>query len=191
MNKIITKIVLLTVLGCSLYACKKDDEPPVQEPPTNTVNIQESLTFGDKTYTNYTFDLGKPDQNFGYFTTFDKSSESNGILIYPKDSIDLGDNLKLGYELQVQSTVVGSCRIYVLIKFYENGEVSAMFWTQMVTGNITKIDEVGGYIEGTYQSMYTGSGFLTGKFKVSRISQPLGSSSQNSEFIKYHAIKHF
>jgi len=178
MKKLVSAIAVLAVVSALFISCEKDEESL-----SNSVTIEGTFTIGEKTYTNPTFNLGEPEAHVGYLVNYGIAKEYNGIYIGHEENVDLGDNVELEYYFQIYSAQVGESTMYSEFEIYLNlpvKESGLYIYSGNASVNVTKIDEVGGYIEGTYEGdfYYDKKGseapfYLKGKFKVKRTNAPV------------------
>ncbi len=172
MKKIITLFSLIGLLCIGFVSCKKDSE----EVATNYVKIEGTFTIGEKEYISPTFDLGNPEDHEAQLNTVISKNTYNGITIIPAQAFDLGNDNSLMYYMEINSAEVGPAQMYCNFRINSaiNKSTSLFISNDEVNVNITKIGEVGGYIEGTYESDFYLSGekqapfHVKGKFKVKR-----------------------
>lgn len=172
MKKAIKIFMLIALFSASIYSCKKDD---TTDTPSNSITIEGSFTLGDQTFTNPTFDLGTPEENVGLMITPTKQI-MEGIRISPlNDSIDLGNDVLAYYTFYFPTTELGHTALNGFFEVYTKDELNYFYiYAESAVANITKIDEVGGYIEGTYEGLFyldkksIDSWYLKGHFKVKR-----------------------
>ena len=180
MKRLLTAIFVLALIGVSINSCKKDEVTA----SVNSVTITGTFTVGDKTYTNPTFDLGIPEQQFGYTYASLKPPVDNTIWIGTMDSdIDLGNNVFLNYYFDIYSATPGiAIEMYCYLTVYLDADVlnsHLYLWSNTALATVTKVDEVGGYIEGTYEGDFgldkkgDAPYHLKGNFKVKRIATPI------------------
>lgn len=171
MKKLLTLIAMFTLVGATFVSCEKDDE----ESLSNYIKITGEFTVGDKTYTNPTFDLGEPDLHTAYLSPmFEKT---NMIKVEPIEEFDLGNNIMLDYDYYIYGETLGEQESSAYISIYLPREKADGFWiySNDIFTKITKVDEVGGYIEGEYEGTFYPEtkdveGYpVKGKFKVKRI----------------------
>jgi len=174
MKKLLTLIAMFALVGTTFVACEKDDESA-----SNTITITGTVNVGQKELIDPSFNLGDPENHVGFLTTFDKA-EANAMIIEPADFISLGDNLYLDYEMEIRSAEVGQTTMYCNVSIYEGIPYDKSYnfyvYSSEVAVNITKVGDVGEYIEGTYEGEFgvpTKTEIPTyqikGKFKVKRI----------------------
>lgn len=180
MKKLLTLIAAFALVGVTFVSCEKDDE----ESASNSITITGNVVIGEKEFTNPTFNLGNPDEHQGYTVTFVKKNVANGIIIEPVELISIGNNLLLGYQMEIYSAEVGQTTMYCNVSIYDGTPLNKTYGfaasASQVTVNITKVGAVGEYIEGTYEGEFgepTKTEIPTyqikGKFKVKRIAQPV------------------
>lgn len=174
-------MLALTIFSAIFISCSKDDE---NASPSNSITIQGEFTVGDKTFTNPTFDLGTPDDLTAYLANYGKSETYNTIVIDNED-VDLGDNFAMNYDIDIYSDTVGSdFSMSAYIAIYENimaKQGGLYIYSSGAKAKITKVGEVGGYIEGTFEGDFyydkkapePAPFYVKGKFKVKRVEQPL------------------
>lgn len=177
MKKLISFIAVLAVVSALFVSCEKDEETL-----SNSVKIEGTFTIGEKTYTNPTFNLGEPEAHIGYLVNYGIAKEYNGIYIEHAEDVDLGDNVELEYYFQIYSAQVGESTMSSEFEIYLNlpvKESGLYIYSNNASVNVTKIGDVGGYIEGTYEGDFyyddkkaEAPFFLKGKFKVKRINAP-------------------
>ncbi len=150
MNK---KLFLFNFLLCIVLisnSCKKDDNSPDF---TNSITITGTFTVGGKEYINPTFALGSASEHIGYYIYNSKSA--TGIKLEPWDIVELGNNTVLNYNFDIYGTTPSSNpkELSGFLSIYQRGDDSDEFtlMNQNVSAVITKVEEVGGYIEGTYE----------------------------------------
>ncbi len=173
MKKLIYLTAFAALLITVIQSCKKDNE---QEGLTNYVKIEGTFTVGEKTYVNPTFDLGNPEDHEAELYSEINKSAYDGITIIPAQEFDLGNYNFLMYYIDINSAEVGSAQMYYNIRISSTYEKAGLFISSdAVAVNITKIGEVGGYIEGTFEGdLYYAVKkqetpfHVTGKFKVKR-----------------------
>ncbi len=177
MKKLVTTIFAIALIGLVFNSCKKDDETVLD----NSITIEGTFTIGDKTFTNPTFDFGTPEQNQGYLVNYIQKSEPEGYVKISsgEEDIDLGDGIYLDYDLKAYIIAAGETSdTWIEFTFYNEQDDYLSFYSTTFTTKITKIDEVGGYIEGTYEGVVSNSLVakgveadypVKGKFKVKRI----------------------
>jgi hypothetical protein len=175
MNKFIKVVYLFTLTGLSLVSCSKDEN----EPAFNTLDIQGEFTVGTKTFTNPSFNLGSPDSLYAYVANYGKGSEYNTIVLANED-IDLGNNFTLDCEVEVYTNEPGTdLSMNARVSIYENSSKGSDFtvFSEGAKATVTKVGEVGGYIEGTFEGDFyypvkgnnDGPLQIKGKFKVKRV----------------------
>lgn len=172
MKKIITLFSLIGILSIAFLGCKKDSE----EGATNYVKIEGTFTVGVKEYVNPTFDFGTPEDSEAELYTAIGKKTFNGITIVPVQEFDLGDSNYLMFYIDINSAEVGPAQMYLNIRISSNYEkVGLYISSDAVDVNITKIGDVGEYIEGTYEGdLYNATKkqdlpyHVKGKFKVKR-----------------------
>lgn len=178
MKKLVSFIAVLAVASTLFVSCQKDDESP-----DNVVTIQGELTLGDKTYTNPTFNLGSPTNHVGYLTNYYPAKDYNGIYIESNDNIDLGNNVKMEYGLQIYTSQPGASTMYAWFEFYLDTPAKQSYYyiySYEANVTITKVGDVGDYIEGTFEGDFwygdkkggDAPFYLKGKFKVKRVNTP-------------------
>lgn len=171
MKKLLTLIAIFAIVGATLVSCEKEDE----ESLSNYIKITGEFTVGEKTYTNPTFDLGEPDLHIAYLSPM--FQKTNMIKVEPFEAFDLGNNIILDYDYYIYGEAVGEFESNANIAIYIPEKVSYGFWIYCsdLTTKITKVGEVGGYIEGEYEGTFypdkkSVEGYpVKGKFKVKRI----------------------
>lgn len=179
MKKLLTSIFVLAFIGILLNSCKKDDENVAE----NTVTIQGEFTIGTKTFTNPTFDLGSPANLTAYLANYSKSSTYNTIVI-SNDNIDLGNNILMDYDIDIYSVTTGrDFSMYTYIAIYDNipAKSGLYIYSYDAKATITKVGDVGGYIEGTFEGDFyldkklpdPAPYHVKGKFKVKRVQEPM------------------
>ena len=175
MKRLLTAIFVLALIGASFYSCKKDE---TTHNPNNSITITGTFTIGDNTFTNPTFDLGEPTNHVGSYRIYTLPATVNGLEFYPKNDIDLGNNVTLSYENEIYSAATGTADMFAEFHFYLNGTLFTLY-SETATAKVTKIDAVGGYIEGTYEGTFyeptrknQTSYSIKGSFKVEHIAEP-------------------
>ncbi|HSA05184.1 MAG TPA: hypothetical protein P5145_06310 [Tenuifilaceae bacterium] len=179
MKKLFTLITVLALVSATFVSCEKDDS----EPASNSITITGTFNVGEKEFTNPTFNLGSAEDHEGFLTSYDVLKAANGIKIYAPMDIDLGNNLNLYYEMEIYTAQTGTANMFCNVGIYEQGTVNKVggFYLSCSQGSVTvsKIGEVGGYIEGTYEGdFYEGDKgevapyHVKGKFKVKRVDEP-------------------
>ena len=176
MKRLFTAIVVLALVGATFNSCKKDDSTI-----SNSVTITGTFTIGDKTYTNPTFNLGDPDLHQGYLTTYYKVPTYNGLRIEDVDGIDLGNNTLLSYNCDIYTVEPGVTTMYCYLEIYPSlAKTTGLYiYSSDAAVTVTKVDAVGGYIEGTYEGDFfldkkeTVPYHLSGKFKVKHTEIPV------------------
>ncbi len=181
MKKLLTSIFAIALIGLVFNSCKKDDETVLD----NSITIEGTFTIGDKTFTNPTFDLGKADEHEGYVRPNYQDLKSvvpNMIKIQPiEEGIDVENDFWLEYDYYVYSDSPGTdieseayLSIYQPIAVKSSGDGLWLYCGNLKT-TITKVGEVGDYIEGTLEGTFSLSKKaettypVKGKFKVKRI----------------------
>ncbi len=175
MKKLITLFTVFVLVGITVVSCEKDDS----ESASNSIKITGTFTVGDKTYENPTFDLGDPTAHIGYIQ-IQEPLKSNRIYVGPKEPFDVGNGIFLNYESYINGDAPGTYESDAYVSVYiPNGKSGIWLYSSDLTSTITKVDEVGGYIEGYYEGTFyqesklTGSYTVKGKFKVLRIEYPV------------------
>lgn len=170
MKKLLTLIAAFVLLSITLVSCQKDDESA-----SNSVTISGSFDVGDKTFNNPTFDLGSPNDHIGYFSPMIGKSE-NMIVVEPADYIELGNNIVLDYELYIYRTTPGDATSYAnLAVFLPTKNGGLWLYCNNVAATLTKVGEVGDYIEGKYEGTFSLdkkediTHFVKGTFKVKHV----------------------
>lgn len=138
----------LAMLSFTFLSCEKNSSEPA-----NYLKIEGSFTIGEKEFINPTFNLGEPEEHEGYFVYFPQK-ENNAIEIIPTQAFDVGDNLLLMYYMQLNTAQVGSAQMEGNIRIYPEEGEPFIISCEGIDANITKIDEVEGYIEGSFQGDY-------------------------------------
>ena len=174
MKRLLTAIFAFALIGIVFTSCKKDDETVLD----NSITIEGTFTVGDKTYTNPTFDLGLSDQYIGYTYSNTKLLFHNTIGV-EIESFDLGNNALLDYSLTINTAVAGAEEISIQANLYIYLDAAKTSNFQLYSDSakaiVTKVDDVGGYIEGTFEGDFSEPGKKTtpyhvkGKFKVKHI----------------------
>jgi len=179
MKKLYTAMLALTMVSAIFISCSKDDETPT----SNSITILGEFTIGDKTFTDHTFDLGSSSELEGYLTTINAKNSVNNAIRIENEGIDIGNNILFNFDLEVYSASVGdNISMYADVQVYQNiplkQTTSLYIYSNNATANITKVGDVGGYIEGTFEGDFNYSGkvvapfYLKGKFKVKRVPEP-------------------
>lgn len=171
MKKLLTLISVFAFVSAIFVACEKDSEGSA----SNTITITGSFDVVDKTYTNPTFDLGGSDNYVG-FAIVTKNAFLSDIRIECLEDINLGSGYMLNYYLNLyqvsKGESIGSLGIEVS---KEDGYV--YLYNEQIPVNVTKMGEIGDYIEGNYEgTLYFGSKetlTVKGKFKVKHIEPPV------------------
>jgi hypothetical protein len=175
MKKLITLIAAFVLVGTSIVSCEKDDS----ESASNSITIKGTFTAGDKTYENPTFNLGDPSDHIGFIQT-NIPVKANRIYVGPKEPFDVGDGNFLNYESYINGDAPGTYESDAYVSVYiPNGKSGIWLYSSNLTSTVTKVDEVGEYIEGYYEGTFyqetksAGSYTVKGKFKVLRIEYPV------------------
>lgn len=171
MKKLLALIAAFLFVGITLVSCDKDES----ESASNSITIVGSILVGDKTYENPTFDLGNSDDNIGWFQTNYKKSDSI-IVIGAVSEIDLGDNIALYYDYTIYGDTPGDFQSFAHIAIYLNESKSSFsIFCDNLTTTLTKVGDVGGYIEGFYEGSFqpeaktSESYAVKGNFRVKRV----------------------
>lgn len=184
MKKIFALLFAFTLISAFLISCSKDENNP--STPSNYVTILGEFSIGDKTFTNHTFDLDTPTELEGYLTSnVAKLPVYNAIRI-ENEGIDIGNNMVFNFDLEINSASVGdNVSMYADISIIQNNSIPAKqstslyIYSESATANITRIGDVGDYIEGTFEGDFNYSTkvvppfHVKGKFKVKRVLEPL------------------
>lgn len=176
MKRRLTGIFAFALIGIIFNSCKKDNEN------TNTyhsITLNGEFTVGDKSFVNPTFNLSLSKDFEGFLRSVDETPDYEAISI-TKSDIDLGDNIFLHYDIDIESANTGNqINTYAYIFIKKLGEESGLnFICYDAKSTVTKIGSVGGYIEGTYGGDILFQGInetlpFSGKFRVKRIEEPL------------------
>lgn len=174
MKKLLSALLVLTMISTIFISCSKDDE---NTSPSNSISITGTFTVGDKTYTNPTFDLGDPSEHEGYIMpNYQKIPAPNQIKIQAAEDFDLGNNILLDYYCYINTNTPGEASASAYIEVYMNVAKEGLWiYCDNVTATVTKVGDVGGYIEGTYVGTFYPdkkievSYPVKGTFKVKRI----------------------
>ena len=155
MKRLLTAIFVLALIGVSINSCKKDEATA----SGNSVTITGTFTVGDKTFTDPTFDLGTPEQHYGYTYYNTKPPVATAIQIGSgENDIDLGENVFLYYYMDIYSAAPGTAiETYSYFEVYLDTpakSTSLSIYSYDALATVTKVDEIGGYIEGTYEGDY-------------------------------------
>jgi len=177
MKKLFLFFLSLTTIFVSFTACEKEDGKLTG---VNVVSFTGDLVIGNKTYTNPTFDLGDPNEHIAYTRPqYNKNSVVNIIKMEPWDIIYLPDNLVFNYNFDINTDEVGVAESDGYIEISIDDSEEGIWLYGEFTTTITKIEEIGGYIEGTYTGTFYPSIkkkenpiAVEGVFKVKRISNP-------------------
>lgn len=176
MKKFFAVAVAFFFVSTHFIGCKKDNN---DAPGSNSITITGTFTVGETTFNNATFFLGDPNAHEGYVRPnyqIVRKDVLNMIEIVPVNNIDLGNNIFLSYEYYIFTDTPGSVQSELYIKVLE-GDVKGNFMIACYNApvKITKVDEVGGYIEGTFEGTFhidkksVDSYPVKGRFKVKRI----------------------
>jgi len=178
MKKLFSVMLALAIFSAIFISCSKDDE---NASPSNSITITGEFIIGEKTYTNPTFDLGEPELHEGYVRPNYQNLKvpvPNMIEIEPFDQFDLGNNTVLDYGYSIYSDAPGTdLPSSAHIEVYLNVAKESGIWLYCdnLLTTVTKVGDVGGYIEGTYEGTFYPSVKsevsypVKGKFKVKRI----------------------
>jgi hypothetical protein len=169
---------VVTLVSATFVSCEKDDETSV----SNSITIAGTVDVGDQQLTDPTFNLGNPEDHEGYLTSYSKGA-ADLIIISPVELVSLGNNLYLYYEMHIYSTEVGETTMYCEVSIYDGLQGKKVSYFNVsaddIAVNISKVGDVGGYIEGTYEGVFSiptkvdiPTYQINGKFKVKRIAAP-------------------
>jgi len=170
MKKTFVLIAVFALAVSVFVSCEKSDESS-----SNSITITGTFTVGDKTYENPTFDLGDPTAHIGYIQ-IQVPLKSNRIYVGPKEPFDVGNGIFLNYEYYINGDAPGTYESDAYVSVYiPNGKSGIWLYSSDLTSTVTKVEAVGGYIEGYYEGTFypdkkTVEGYtVAGKFKVKRV----------------------
>lgn len=177
MKKLILFLLALVTISVSFVSCEKEDEKLTG---VNVVSFTGELIIGDKTYTNPTFDLGDPKEHIAYLRPqYNKNSMVNFIKMEPWDIIYLPENLVFNYNFNINTDKVGVAESDGYIRISIDDSDEEIWLDGEFTTTITKMEEIDGYIEGTYTGTFYSYNkkegnpiTVEGAFKVKRIANP-------------------
>lgn len=173
-NKLLISFCLLFI-SCHFIGCKKDVNDSYGE---NYITITGSFTVGEKNFKNTTFYLGDPSYHEGYIRPRILNAKhvvENMIVIEPVDNVTIGTDVFINYEYYIYRDTPGSVESELYINIFDSSEIGNFSISSYnVPTKITKVDEVDGYIEGSFEGTFgidkkTGTYPVKGKFKVKRI----------------------
>lgn len=169
-------ILMLSALVFNFTSCENDES----EDYDNSITINGSITIDGKTYNNPTFNMGTSMEVKGYtWLTDNPTAQIYYIGIYPEtDLIDTGNGLGIHYYIVLEGSQPGTCGLTGNIMFHKNDQFVYGLESKSVQATITKVDQVGGFIEatftGTFQNFDNNPTTFTvsGKIKAKRIAEP-------------------
>ncbi len=174
MKKLLTFITVITLLGVTFVSCQKESVDSTE----NYIRIMGEFTVGDSTFTSPIFNLGSPALHVGYLSPMD-SKEVNMIRIEPDSALVVDNDIVLDYNYYIYGSTEGEFESSANVAIYIPAKTSG-FWiySDDFTTTVTKVGNVGGYIEGNYEGTFfldkkTEVSYpVKGKFKVERIDVP-------------------
>lgn len=173
MKKFILNLFTLSMILVSFISCEKENEMT----GVNVISFTGEFVIGNKTYTNPTFDLGDPKEHIAYLLPqySEKNSSSYFIKMEPWNIIYLPNDIKFNYNFNIYTDKIGTAESDGYINIFSiNNEDEEIWLNGSFTTTITKIEDIDGYIEGTYTGSFYPSNkkenpiTIDGIFKVKR-----------------------
>lgn len=168
---------MLCALAFGFASCESDDNDSYD----NYITISGSITINGKTYSNPTFNLGTSSEIQGFLYQMEiGKNQTSYIDISPKaGTVSAIDDLNIHYYLVLEGDQPGNAGLTAMILFNKGDENVFTLESVQVQATITKIEEVGGFIEATYSGSFmdhntsSQSYSAQGKIKAKRIQEPI------------------